>query len=337
MLWDCEFCDTSKLLGLTHRHCPNCGAQQDPARRYFPDDNEMVAVEDHQYVGKDSFCPACEGPVSASCSFCGHCGSPMDEAVQLQVRKEQYAVNGAFAQDSVERAQQEFAGKDSSSDVQEKKRSWRWVVLLLVMAIVIALVYGLCFWKKEAKLRVVGHSWTRTIDIEEYRRVTESAWRDQLPARAEVGQCRREKRSSKKVRDGETCVDKRKDKGDGTFEVIKECKPRYRSEPVYDDRCSYTILRWTTVDSRRSSGRGLTPEPSWPAVNLPSRRSGIGARREGRRHARYTIELMDADDKEYTCDVSAPRWSEYSRGTALIGQVKRVTGSLDCGSLKRAR
>src|SRR5688572_28230933 len=36
MLWDCRFCGTSKLLGLDHRHCPNCGAAQDPEWRYFP-------------------------------------------------------------------------------------------------------------------------------------------------------------------------------------------------------------------------------------------------------------------------------------------------------------
>ena len=25
MLWDCSYCSAKKLLGLTHRHCPNCG------------------------------------------------------------------------------------------------------------------------------------------------------------------------------------------------------------------------------------------------------------------------------------------------------------------------
>ena len=27
MLWDCAFCGTQKLLGLQHRHCPSCGAE----------------------------------------------------------------------------------------------------------------------------------------------------------------------------------------------------------------------------------------------------------------------------------------------------------------------
>ena len=40
MFWDCEYCGSSKLLGITHRHCPNCGAPQDPEKRYFPPDEE---------------------------------------------------------------------------------------------------------------------------------------------------------------------------------------------------------------------------------------------------------------------------------------------------------
>ncbi len=36
MLWDCKYCGQRKNLGLSHRHCPNCGAPQDPAARYYP-------------------------------------------------------------------------------------------------------------------------------------------------------------------------------------------------------------------------------------------------------------------------------------------------------------
>ena len=40
MLWDCSYCDSKKLLGITHRHCPGCGAPQDPSKRYYPKDDE---------------------------------------------------------------------------------------------------------------------------------------------------------------------------------------------------------------------------------------------------------------------------------------------------------
>ena len=50
MLWDCPRCETPKLLGLSHRNGPTCGAPQDPTKRYFPKDEDKVAVEDHPFV-----------------------------------------------------------------------------------------------------------------------------------------------------------------------------------------------------------------------------------------------------------------------------------------------
>ena len=91
MLWDCPSCDTPKLLGLDHRHCPNCGAAQEPARRYYPSDEDKIAVRDHRYTGKDKICPACESPASALAHNCGNCGSPLDEAKEVKTREEQRA------------------------------------------------------------------------------------------------------------------------------------------------------------------------------------------------------------------------------------------------------
>ena len=62
MLWDCAYCDTTKLLALDHRHCPNCGGAQDAERRYFPSDEDKVAVEDHEFFGADWQCAACDSP-----------------------------------------------------------------------------------------------------------------------------------------------------------------------------------------------------------------------------------------------------------------------------------
>lgn len=78
MLWDCKFCGQKKLLGLTHRFCAGCGAPQDPAARYFPPDDEKVAVLDHPFVGADLACPACKQPMSRAAKCCTHCGSPID-------------------------------------------------------------------------------------------------------------------------------------------------------------------------------------------------------------------------------------------------------------------
>jgi hypothetical protein len=86
MVWDCRYCGAKKLLGLTHRHCPNCGAQQDPNARYFPADHEKVAVQNHEFVGADVQCRYCGGASSKRAHNCGQCGAPLVEGAAVQPR-----------------------------------------------------------------------------------------------------------------------------------------------------------------------------------------------------------------------------------------------------------
>src|SRR5215813_11562089 len=106
MQWDCRFCGTKKLLGKTHRFCPNCGGQQDPTWRYFPSDAEKVAVQDHVYVGADRICPACKTLNSANAEFCGNCGSPMTKAAEAKkVGERQHAEGQAFETENLKERQ----------------------------------------------------------------------------------------------------------------------------------------------------------------------------------------------------------------------------------------
>jgi hypothetical protein len=74
MVWDCQCCGARKLLGLSHRHCPSCGAQQDPSSRYFPADHEKVAVQNHEFVGADTQCRYCGGASSKRAHIVGSAG-----------------------------------------------------------------------------------------------------------------------------------------------------------------------------------------------------------------------------------------------------------------------
>lgn len=337
MLWDCGYCSTTKLLGITHRYCPNCGAPQDPTRRYYPDDGDKVAAVDHAYAGRDKICPACSNPVGAACTFCGHCGSTLDSAGDVVVRKQQLAQGGRYARDSAEHADAEAKGLGIAGTPARQKGKRGWLIGLLVVAVLIALVYTLCFWKQKTTLEVTGQRWARTIEIEELREVRETAWRDQLPRDAERVSCHREQRGTRQVEDGETCTMKRVDKGDGTFEEIRQCVPKYRSEPEYDDRCSYTARRWQVRDTAKKTGSGVTPAPEWPEVKLERTGSGLGAQREGRRAASHTLELVDKGGSKHSCDVAEATWRRHGVGARLSGETKRVGGTLECDSLAPAR
>ncbi len=306
MLWDCPHCDTKKNLGVTHRHCPNCGAPQDASKRYFPSDADKVAVANHVYTGADRVCGSCGTAQSSKANNCGKCGAPLD-------------------------------GMKAVPFVQEKKPApkkssnrWIWYVVATVVLLSFLIWWG-CIRKKSIDLDVTGHRWATQIDIEEYREVGEGAWRDQVPTGARQVSCAQKERSTRSVPDGETCTKVRRDKGDGTFEEVNQCTPKTRSEPVYDDWCDYRIDRWTKVDAVKQAGTGL--DVTWPATPPASPMAGPGARRPGARTATYTLEFVDGKKKTRTCDVSEGTWRKYKDGQHVKAKARARSGELVCSTL----
>jgi hypothetical protein len=343
MLWDCSYCKTPKLLGLTHRHCPNCGAPQDPTLRYFPSDAEKVAVQDHVYAGADKLCPACLVPNGARANNCGNCGSPLDGGKALQTRADQVHAEGqAFAGENEELARRALASKPAGALAElavppPPARSWKLPLLVAFALALMSVLFVTCFWTKSVDLVVTGHTWTREVQIEQLASKSESAWCDAMPGDATSVTRTREARSERQVPDGETCATRRKDNGDGTFKEVKECTPKHRSEPVYDQKCSYRVNRWTHERSEKASGTSTKDQLVWPAVHLASTGTSVGAEREGKRVETYTVTLTDPANSTHDCSVSQSRWTAASDGSRWSGKSGVVTGALDCDSLVPAR
>lgn len=345
MLWDCPSCETKKLLGLDHRHCPNCGAAQDPSRRYFPSDQDKVAVVDHCYTGADRRCPACESPMSRLANNCASCGSPLAEGQEVARRGAQTARAGqSFDTDTSRRAADELRARkeaarrdgspgSTSEGSSPTKRGKTWLILGAIAAVVIGLVV-LLTWKKPVEVEVIGHEWSRVIALEEYRGVAESAWRNQLPSGAYDVACHREQRSTKKIADGETCDDVREDNGDGTFRVVRKCRTKYREEPVYDERCSYRINRWVEGRRLESFGGSLSDGPRWPEAKLARTGQCLGCEREGRRTETYRVRFrLEPSGDEDSCEYPEARWRALQVGRRLPAKARVVGGGLDCGSV----
>ena len=248
MFWDCRFCGQRKNLGLTHRHCPGCGAPQDPTARYFPSDAEKVAVEDHPYVGADVQCPACRFANSRNSRCCASCGSPLAAGQGVALRREQ--VGGSFAGETVADARRELGGA-AAAPAQgfpahaagmgaPPKKPFPWV-FVLVPLVLFVLGFGGClyvvFKTRPGELEVRARTWERTVEVErnELERVT--AWCDAVPAGSRVVSKRRAQRGTEKIPDGETCTTRRRDQGNGTFKESRECTPKYKDKPVYDEQC----------------------------------------------------------------------------------------------------
>jgi hypothetical protein len=351
MLWDCPACGTAGLLGLTHRFCPTCGSPQDPARRYFPPDDQKIAVEDHPYQGADVICGGCDTPNAAQAGFCVSCGAPLEGNKVAGVRAEQaaggaddasaaakeHAARRQAERDAASRAHAVASGAAPPAGAGKKAAFGMFGAVAIggVCLLVCAGILAMLFWKREAGVTVTGHSWARSIEVMELRTESASGWKDEVPADAAGVSCAKEQRDTKQVPDGETCVNKRVDKGDGSFDTVKDCSPKYREEPVFDDKCSYTVDRWRKADEVRTAGAALTPAPAWPAEPAPTG-SGRGARKPGDRHETYTVAFADGEGKAYTCDVAEPRWTTLGDGTRWKGSVSVVTGALDCDALEPA-
>jgi hypothetical protein len=309
MLWDCDHCDARGLLAKSQRYCANCGAPQNPDKRYFPKEGEQTRVDGHIYEGSDRLCPACSAPQSANAKNCTHCGSVLDGAAEV-------------------RGVAEAAARAPQQPKPARPRRRRWPFVLAILAIFGVGIWWRCIRTQEAQVVVAGHSWQRVIGVEEFNERQEEAWRNEVPIEASFPNCFERQRSTRQVEDGEDCHTERHDKKDGTFEQVKKCKPKYRSEPVMDSWCRFTARRWKQVDEIKASGSGMSP--AWPA-NAPAgdTRAALGARRQGKRTETLTLQFTGHG----TCDVSDAVWRKYSDGQKLKVEIRASSGDVACSSL----
>lgn len=202
--------------------------------------------------------------------------------------------------------------------------------MLALFALALVAVGTLFFSTQDATATVAGRSWQREIQVEKFGPVSDSAWCDSLPGDAYAISQSREQRSTRQIEDGQVCRDERIDQGDGTFVKRRECTPRYRNEPVYDNRCRFQVNRWRTHRTVKN-GSETAAAPVWPSMGTLSG-GGMGAERAGPRSESYVLSLL-SDGKRWTCNVSEAVWNKYQEGAALPIKVRRV-GGVDCSSLQ---
>ena len=312
MLWDCPGCGTSKLLGLEHRHCPGCGSAQDEETRYFPSDEDKVAVQDHVYVGADKECEACGSPMAAKANNCTNCGCGLDGAETV-----------ARVQEAAAPAPP--APKASGGGIG--KAILGGIVLLLVFLAV------MLFWKKPVDATATAKSWERTVEVEAYGPQKRSAWCDRLPAKARQVTRKQEVKDHKKVADGETCTTRKRDNGDGSFTEYQDCKPKFRKEPIYADKCTFTVDEWKRSRTAKAGGKADVA-PDWPDPKLKRTGTCIGCEREGPRQEVYRVSFQPADGSAFDCPFPQAQWASIQVGSAWAGKQSVISGAASCSDLQ---
>ncbi|MDZ4770205.1 MAG: zinc ribbon domain-containing protein [Chloroflexota bacterium] len=341
MVWDCKFCGTASLPARTHKFCPNCGAAQDPLARRFPADSEKVAVENYVHHGADVICPACGTPNSADAKFCQQCGAGLENAQKVeagasQVRgeSEQFAAQAAQSAEAKTFARDlQNAGVTPDPNAPKRNKLVLYAMIGVVVVVVIGAIVALTA-QSDASASLIGHTWERSIAIEQFSSVPDATWCDSIPGGAYAVSQSSRQRSSRSVPDGEACSVRRIDNGDGTFSERRECSTTYRDEPIYDNYCSYTVDRWVYTRQIAQDGESLRDAPRWPLLQINAG-TCLGCEREGERSEEYIIALQGAD-RQYACVVSYEFWQQAQLETQWNFKVNAFTGSPDCDSLQPA-
>jgi hypothetical protein len=128
MLWFCESCGTNGLRAKSQRECPNCGAAQNPATRYFPG-NEGSIPRDIGVAPRAAapdwicnFCGAATASKEAACSACGAGKETSSKGVRLVPSSE----GGETAASAKARIRQSkellFATRQAEADAKEGEK-----------------------------------------------------------------------------------------------------------------------------------------------------------------------------------------------------------------------
>lgn len=370
MLWDCPACGTTKLLGIDHRHCPNCGAPQEENLRYFPGRDARVETT---FAGTepDWACAHCGAPNGSRAGFCAGCGAPRGESSSVHVRKAIDASAAETSQDARDDwAARKQARRDSLGPTTRRSplgawlHSNRWWFLgaLLSFAGFVGLVAFAEWYEagRETSLEVTGHQWRRVIPIERYSTVAQTGWCEGMPSDAREQSRQSQLLRHDRVPDGEDCRSikgscsntcRNVDNGNGSFSEVctqtctsdrTECTPKYREVPVYADECVYEVDRWVEVGGSEERGQGRTPRwPSPPSVE-PCSTMRLGCERIGARRGEYGVQFESRPStgeevERWACAFAEDVWLSTEVGSRWTARVSRSDDTLRCGDIQPAR
>jgi hypothetical protein len=312
MLWRCEFCNTDRLRGKSQRFCPNCGAAQETKNRYFPTAEDLIAVDNTDYQGVDIICPACSTASAANSRFCQRCGSPLKEAKTVELKQ------------------------DMVSPIKPVEPSGVAIKIILLCLILAGISYCTVerFWNKNVNLELVSSQWQKEIKIEQFQSVTDSSWCDSMPVNAFNISRESRIRRHNKVADGQTCEKIRTDKGDGTFTSRQSCTTKYRDEPVYADKCSYSINRWQY--KRSLILKGDDKQAHDPAINLINPGTCSGCEREAAHVKKYVLSFRNlaGEPSPIICEVPENIWQQAAVPSRWTMDVSVISDTAHCASLK---
>ncbi len=359
--WRCARCSTANLG--RYLNCQTCGVKRDENVEFFLDTDAAVVSDanllSQANAGADWICPYCGGNNRANQTQCSSCGNLRSDS-DKQLIEETRGIN-----DWSEAAQK----KNHALNIQPTQfqqtppkksffssRLFKFLLLgagglfAAFVALFAILVY-LSTLTYATEVEVAGLEWTRTIWVEEYKTVNETAWEGEVPPDARIQSQTRAVHHTDKIPDGTRSVPEtyseqvsdgseryvcgRTDKKNGYFEdkyctrtkykTVTKTRNRtetiYRDVPVYKIRYNYAINKWVAAGEKTTSGTDFNPQ--WATVQTDQ------ARRETKRTETYNLicKELGGDNKSHRIKLTAENWSRFKNGMRLHGK-KNFFGTL---------
>ncbi|MBX3061451.1 MAG: zinc ribbon domain-containing protein [Anaerolineae bacterium] len=338
MLWDCRFCGTKKLLGLDHRHCPNCGAPQNPEWRYFPSeaDIKFVTDKDYTYSGADVICPFCQQPNSKAAKFCVSCGGDLVNAKDAAIKGR---IDSKDAKSQVDDVVKEKFERDLGIQAKPQKLLGGInpaIPIILIVGLIIACIAGFIYLNGstyESRLSVTSVNWETGVTMQQLVAQSGRDWRDSVPGGAYNVSCQPQQRAyqeSVQVQCGYDFVDQ----GDGTGKRVPKYCTETQTRYETDQMCSYTVDVWVTLRDITASG-GLNEPIATPVFSAP-----VGTGRI-RRTGDYLILRVNFRDTqggqayEYNPQTES-EWRSFRENQRFSVQINRL-GIVQWETLKEVR
>lgn len=326
--WDCQYCYTKGIQGRLTR-CPYCGKSRGVGTEFYLKEKDNVVSDKDIEEKPDWYCSYCDTLNPYSRKDCINCGSLRNESTDNY-----------------------FSLKDRKNNLNNEKieskktiKNWKDLIqgheLIIVIVLLVMLIFSVMVTIKLTKnifyndvtLDITEKSWSREIQIEEYKVVRQSDW--SLPADGKLAYTKEEiytynqildhyeevtEQKSEQYISGYETIDNYVDLGNGYYEnrsyqkpiystryyTETYQKPVYRSEPVYKTKYYYDAERWVYVRSVTAEGN---EEPYWP-----DSQSLKDNEREGNKIEKYFITGVDKKNQKNTYNISYDLWNQLSVG-----------------------
>ncbi|MGI8640820.1 MAG: zinc finger protein [Pyrinomonadaceae bacterium] len=352
--WRCIRCSTVNLG--RNLNCQSCGVKRSEDIEFFLDDDASAVTDENllkqSSAGTDWICTYCGGnnrAFDSRCSSCGNTRSSQDKQLNEETRgirdwseAAQKAARSAVPQQNFQTA----AAKKPFFSSRILKFGLLGLGLLapVIIALLGILIY-ISTLTYSVDVEVTGLKWQRSIAIEEYRTVTETAWEGEMPREARVQSQTRALHHTDRVASGardvtenyteqvadgtERYVCGRKNKKNGFFEdeyctrtkykTVTKTRTKtetvYKDIPVYKTRYTYLIDKWTAAGEKTTSGTDFNPQ--WAKVEV----NNFKTRETGRTESYNLLcKELGGKNKLHEFKLTPENWSKFQNGVHLHGK-----------------